>query len=123
MSDGWFQFAACRGVGPDLFYPYRNGTLEYSGPERARIDQAKAVCARCSVVGECLAYAIRFGECHGVWGGLLPEERPHGLPSKWCPVCGVQFTPATFNGVLCSDECRRLRALQQRREYRERESA
>ena len=37
--------------------------------------QAKAICARCPVRMECLEYAIRIREPHGIWGGLNELER------------------------------------------------
>ena len=37
--------------------------------------QAKAICARCPVRIECLEYAVRIREPHGIWGGLNELER------------------------------------------------
>jgi WhiB family redox-sensing transcriptional regulator len=37
--------------------------------------RAKAICAVCPVQVECLEYAIRTREPHGVWGGLSEMER------------------------------------------------
>lgn len=36
--------------------------------------QARKVCSSCSVIKECLAWAVWFEPC-GVWGGLTPGER------------------------------------------------
>lgn len=36
---------------------------------------AKTVCAGCPVTEQCLAYAIRNHERHGVWGGKSERER------------------------------------------------
>jgi WhiB family redox-sensing transcriptional regulator len=36
---------------------------------------AKATCGTCSVIDECLAYAIAHAVRYGVWGGLTSEER------------------------------------------------
>jgi WhiB family redox-sensing transcriptional regulator len=36
---------------------------------------AKALCQRCAVRDECLAYALEHGIRHGVWGGLSERER------------------------------------------------
>ncbi len=36
---------------------------------------ARAICARCPVAAECLDYAIRADEGHGLWGGKTPAER------------------------------------------------
>jgi WhiB family redox-sensing transcriptional regulator len=37
--------------------------------------QAKAICARCLVQPDCLAFALRARQMHGVWGGATAEER------------------------------------------------
>jgi WhiB family redox-sensing transcriptional regulator len=33
------------------------------------------LCELCPVVRECLAWALKTGETHGVWGGMLPRQR------------------------------------------------
>lgn len=66
----WTERAACRGLDPELFYPVGS-----SGPAVEQVDAAKAVCAGCPVRTECLDWALRTGEAHGVWGGTTPEER------------------------------------------------
>ena len=40
---------------------------------------AKALCARCPVVAECLDHALTVREPFGVWGGLNQTEREHLL--------------------------------------------
>ena len=37
--------------------------------------RAKAICDQCRVRGECLEYAIRIREPHGIWGGMNEVER------------------------------------------------
>lgn len=37
--------------------------------------QAKALCQKCPVINECLAYALQAKELYGVWGGLTSKER------------------------------------------------
>jgi WhiB family redox-sensing transcriptional regulator len=49
-------------------------------PERevakVAVRRARAVCQRCAVQGECLAYALEFGnELPGVWGGTTQIDR------------------------------------------------
>ena len=45
-------------------------------PEReAREGRAKAICGDCPVQVECLDYAVRIREPHGIWGGLNETER------------------------------------------------
>ncbi len=66
----WQRSAACRDTGPTIFFPAGTAKL-------ARVDeeQAKALCASCSVRVRCLAFAVEHDEAYGVWGGLNPEER------------------------------------------------
>ncbi len=61
----WLATAPCKDD-PDAMFP---GTLDTD------IEQAKAVCRRCSAVDRCLAWALDTGEEHGVWGGLSEGER------------------------------------------------
>jgi WhiB family transcriptional regulator, redox-sensing transcriptional regulator len=45
-------------------------------PERGQpAAPAKAVCARCVVSAECLAYALALGIREGVWGGTTGNDR------------------------------------------------
>lgn len=69
MSE-WREQAACRDEDPELFFPIGHGPAA-----QAQIVEAKAVCARCPVVRECLAWALETGQDAGVWGGLTEEER------------------------------------------------
>jgi len=50
--------------------------------EKAEREQrAKAICASCSVRKDCLEYALRIREPHGIWGGLNELER-RGMLTK-----------------------------------------
>jgi hypothetical protein len=67
----WRDRAACRGsTDAELFFP----TAE-AGPARAaQVAAAKAICARCPVIAECLAEAlVRIP--YGICGGLTESER------------------------------------------------
>ncbi|MGH8900379.1 MAG: WhiB family transcriptional regulator [Egibacteraceae bacterium] len=66
----WRQKAACRDEDPDLFFP-----IGSTGPALDQAERAKAVCGRCEVVDQCLAWALRTGQDAGVWGGLTEDER------------------------------------------------
>ena len=66
----WRSAAACQSCDPDLFFP-----LSSSGPAVEQIARAKEICARCPVRRECLAFALRTRQAHGVWGGLTEQER------------------------------------------------
>lgn len=66
----WRHRAVCRDEDPELFFPV--GT---SGPALAQQEQAKAVCRRCPVASQCLAWALQTGQDAGVWGGMSEDER------------------------------------------------
>ncbi|HYV00737.1 MAG TPA: WhiB family transcriptional regulator [Actinomycetota bacterium] len=61
----WETQARCHGYDPDLFFDPRTRS------ERL----AKAVCSRCDVRLECLAFALQSKAEFGVWGGLSVKER------------------------------------------------
>jgi WhiB family transcriptional regulator, redox-sensing transcriptional regulator len=70
---GWQWRAACRGEDTGLFFPPTE--LEPKEERKVRERRAKAICAICPVRIECLEYAIRIKEPHGIWGGLNELER------------------------------------------------
>jgi WhiB family redox-sensing transcriptional regulator len=73
----WRWAAACRPADPELFFP-----LSESGKAREQIAEAKAVCAGCPVRRQCLEFALRTRQAHGIWGGLTELERHHGRRPK-----------------------------------------
>jgi WhiB family transcriptional regulator, redox-sensing transcriptional regulator len=72
-SDVWQIRAACRGPQAAVFFPPTHA--ERKEDKLARETRAKAICATCSVCRQCLEYAIRIREPHGIWGGLNEVER------------------------------------------------
>lgn len=66
----WRSRAACLRTDPELFFP-----VAKSGPVHdTQVTAAKAVCAGCPVVAECLAEAlVRIPD--GIAGGLTAVER------------------------------------------------
>ncbi len=68
----WQDAAACAGLPPDLFFG-PDGEQQHEKP--AREAEAKAVCANCLVVGECLDYALASRIRFGVFGGTGEDER------------------------------------------------
>ncbi|GHE84926.1 transcriptional regulator WhiB [Streptomyces spiralis] len=66
----WREHGACRFEDPELFFPLGDGVLSLRQTE-----QARAVCRRCPVLRECLAFALRNSEYDGVWGGMTAGER------------------------------------------------
>jgi WhiB family redox-sensing transcriptional regulator len=67
----WRHRSACLDEDPDLFFPLGKTGLQVL----RQIEDAKAVCRRCDVREECLAWAITSGQEHGVWGGTSEDER------------------------------------------------
>lgn len=69
----WQAKAACRGPQAATFFPPSH--FERKDEKEAREARAKAICASCCVRQECLDYAVRIREPHGIWGGLNEVER------------------------------------------------
>ena len=64
----WHRQAACLSHPKVDFFP-RPG-------QSAKVVAAKAICARCPVQAECLAWALtRPGRLIGVWGGTSERDR------------------------------------------------
>lgn len=66
----WQARGACRQEDPELFFP-----LGTTGPALTQIEEAKAVCRRCPVLGWCREWALETRQDSGVWGGLSEDER------------------------------------------------
>ena len=61
----WMAEAACRGVGPDLFYVSKGQPVA----------PARALCASCPVRDDCYQYALDTDAEGGIWGGATSKER------------------------------------------------
>lgn len=67
----WMAGAVCASVDPDAWFP----------PKGTSTREAKQICRGrrgrppCPVIAECLAYALKWDERFGVWGGLSERER------------------------------------------------
>lgn len=66
----WRRAAACRSYDPDLFFPVSPGGVSNERQAAAAV----AVCAVCPVRAQCLDFALRTRQAHGVWGGLTEQE-------------------------------------------------
>jgi WhiB family redox-sensing transcriptional regulator len=87
VDRNWRDRAACRSEDPELFFPIGD-----DGPALVQVAQAKAICARCPVVAECLSFAL-MAVPEGVAGGLTVEER-RGLRSQRHHVRGLTVAGA-----------------------------
>jgi WhiB family redox-sensing transcriptional regulator len=61
-----------------LFFPPSSPESRDDRDEREA--RAKLICHECHVQGECLDFALRVREPHGIWGGLTESERRALLP-------------------------------------------
>lgn len=72
----WRYKAKCRGQDTELWFPPRD-----KSKYRVIAEISKAVCygrdglPECPVRKECLLYADRMDEQHGIWGGMSHRER------------------------------------------------
>lgn len=79
MNEGrWQDFANCKGVDPNLFFPHKGGRLKNA--------EARAYCAACAVNDICLSEAMSQPRMRGIWGGTTYDERKRrrrltGLPA------------------------------------------
>jgi len=71
--EAWQGKAACRGPQASAFFPPSHA--ERKEEKLAREVRAKGICSDCHVRSDCLDYAIRIREPHGIWGGLNEVER------------------------------------------------
>ena len=60
----WQSDARCKEHDPELFFS--------AGSRSER--RAKAICGRCPVREQCLAFAVESGTDFGVWGGMSGRE-------------------------------------------------
>ena len=77
VKDNWADYAACapQNAGEDW-----DPGLHY---DQKRIEQAKAVCASCPVISECLDFARANVTTSGIWGGKsFWPNRPGRQPDR-----------------------------------------
>ncbi|MEU6305566.1 WhiB family transcriptional regulator [Streptomyces chartreusis] len=85
----WRERASCQAEDPDLFFPVGNSA---SGPTLIQTDEAKAVCRRCPVREQCLAWALDAGPMDGIWGGTTEQER-QAMTRRPVPASPGRVTP------------------------------
>ena len=79
-EEAWQVRAACRGPQSSVFFP--PAPFERKEDKVARELRAKAICEQCAVRQQCLQYALRIREPHGIWGGLNEAERKQLLAQQ-----------------------------------------
>ena len=73
VHQSWHLRAACRGPESALFFPPSVAERREERDEREA--KAKFICTQCRVRADCLEFALRVREPHGIWGGLTEAER------------------------------------------------
>ena len=64
-DDEWERKSLCAQTDPEAFFPEKGGSTR----------DAKRICQRCPVIGDCLSSALARDERFGIWGGLSERER------------------------------------------------
>ena len=67
IREPWMDDALCTEVGGEVWFPEKG--------DHGEAARAKAICNRCDVTTQCLDYALRNHEKHGIFGGLSPDQR------------------------------------------------
>ena len=80
FGEAWQLKAACRGPQASVFFPPSH--VERKDEKLDRETRAKCICADCLVRSDCLDYAIKIREPHGIWGGLNEIERKQVLERR-----------------------------------------
>jgi WhiB family redox-sensing transcriptional regulator len=70
QRDNWRSRGACLSADPDLFFP-----ISATGSSADQVAAAKAICAGCQVLSDCLSFALAQLDMHGIWGGTTDDER------------------------------------------------
>lgn len=69
QREEWQDDALCAEIGDELFFPPKGGSYK----------EGKAVCGKCDVRDQCLAYIMKLetgiDNRFGLYGGLSPNER------------------------------------------------
>ena len=66
-DEAWMTDALCAETDPELFFADQG--------DGASVVAARAICAKCPVIADCLAYATPRPELIGIWGGTTSRER------------------------------------------------
>jgi WhiB family redox-sensing transcriptional regulator len=100
------RYGACRGEDPEVFFPvgpYEADDYGSDGEAWYPTPQAKATCARCPLVADCLGYALR-NDLHGTWGGTSRYQRAQlRRPRRRtaCPACSSRDMVVEHRHEVC----------------------
>lgn len=126
LREDWRDDALCAQTAHgDDFFPEK-------GPGGvAQGNYAKAICGLCQVRTDCLAFALRTGEQHGIWGGLPPRARDELRRRRNLPAVNQRLDVDDWHGTeagarrhhregtklcqRCSDGAKRARRDRERR--------
>lgn len=117
MTTNWEDQGACRDHPIAWWFPEKALGADNHGR------QAKAICATCPVIRECLEAALDRGEDHGIWGGAGEDQRRglnrlyqhrHTTPDAWSAaidrhlrrLTGERLPPENRNGPNATDGLR-----------------
>jgi len=101
-TPAWFEFAACKGMDPALFYP------EY----RPSSDVFR-ICESCPAQSACREHGLKH-EDDGIWGGLGPRERrkirrdsrfQKARNVRKCGGCSTLFVAINSRHWYCCHRC------------------
>ena len=109
----WMADAACKHMGPDLFFPQQGNTGH----------QAKRICEGCPVAEQCGQHALDNRERHGIWGGRSIDRRVRSVRNprpRTSPGSGPRPQPIVHGtmggyqqerrrGIMPCDDCRAAR--------------
>lgn len=76
----WRAGAECQSDNATHFYAPSH--FERKPEKDQREGAARALCRRCKVKEQCLAYSLQVAENHGIWGGLNELERKRLLRAR-----------------------------------------
>lgn len=72
MEPNWMARGLCATQPPGTFFP----------SDGVGVEIAKRICANCTVVDQCLEYALENRIDHGVWGGCSERQRRRILKAR-----------------------------------------
>ena len=81
LGEAWQARAACRGPQAAVFFPPTHAERKEDKIDRENAGQGD-LRAPASSSSDCLEYAIRIREPHGIWGGLNENERKQVLQRR-----------------------------------------